>query len=426
MKRFQYRAYLTGEQQKAASRVFGCARVVWNDALRVRAAAREAGDKFPTTVVLSKTLITDAKRTPAREWLSNAPVGVLQNSLRDQNVAWNRFFDTAKERKAGSKARHIGPPRFKKKSSRQAARFTLSDRFGIAGGWVNTLAKSGGRLRLPKIGKIKVAWSRELPAQPSSVTLIREATGEFYVSFVVDVPDAAGQPAGAIETDRIAGIDLGLKDFASIVYSDGTRERIANPRHYRAAQRRLGRAQRKLSRAKRGSKNRAKAKVAVAKVHARTARLRAVFHSELAERLGAENQGICVETLNIRGMGRTRLAKSVHDAGWGLFVTALTERAGKYGHAVHRIDPWAPTTKTCSQCGCVGEKKGLGVREWACPDCGTRLDRDYNAAVNIMLAAGHAESLNACGPDVRRTLACATGVEAGTRRTASRVLPSAA
>jgi putative transposase len=130
-----------------------------------------------------------------------------------------------------------------------------------------------GGVRLPKIGKIKAAWSRELPAQPSSVTLILEATGEFYVSFVVDVPDAAGIPDEAVATDRIAGIVLGLKYFASIAYSDGTRERIANPRHYRAAQRHLGRAQQKLSRAKRGSRNRAKAKLAVAKVHARTPRL---------------------------------------------------------------------------------------------------------------------------------------------------------
>lgn len=426
MKRFQYRAYLTREQQNAASRVFGCARVVWNDALRVRAAAREVGDKFPTTVTLSKTLITDAKRTSEREWLSTAPVGVLQNSLRDQNVAWTRFFDVAKQRKSGSKAKRIGPPRFKKKSSRQTARFTRSDWFQIAGGWENTRTRSGGRLQLPKIGKIKVAWSRELPAQPTSVTLILEATGEYYVSFVVEAPNAAGEPEKTVATDRIAGIDLGLKDFASIVYSDGTRERVANPRHYRAAQRRLARGQRKLSRAKRGSKNRAKAKVAVAKVHSKIARQRAAFHAELAERLGAENQGICVETLSIRGMGRTRLAKSVHDAGWGLFVALLTERSDKYGHVVYRIDRWAPTTKTCSICGCVGEKKGLAVREWNCPDCGIRLDRDFNAAVNIMLASGHVESLNDCGGDVRLRLAGADPVEAVTRRTAPGDLPCAA
>jgi putative transposase len=424
-KRFRYRAYLTREQQQAAARVFGCARVIWNDALRIRGAARENGENFPSTVALSKSLITDAKKTPEREWLSDAPVGVLQNSLRDQQVAWTRFFDTAKQRKSGSKLRHVGPPRFRKKTSRQTARFTLSDRFQIAGGWVNTRNRAGGRLRLPKIGKIKVAWSRDLPSAPSSVTLILESTGHYYVSFVVDIPDEGViEPAGI--NGRMAGIDLGLKDFASIVYTDGTRERIENPRFYRAGQRKLARAQRKLSRAQRGSKNRAKAKLAVARTHARTAQKRAAFHLSLAQRLGAENQGICIETLNIRGMGRTRLAKSVHDAGWGSFVTLLGTAAAQYGHVVHRIDQWAPTTKTCAVCGCVGESKALSVREWTCLDCGASLDRDYNAAVNIIVAAGLAETLNACGGDVRLRLAGAVPVEAGTHRTAPEALACAA
>lgn len=424
-KRFQYRAYLTREQKQSAARVFGCARVVWNDALRVRTAAREGGNKFPSTVMLSKTLITDAKKTREREWLSNAPVGVMQNSLRDQQLAWTRFFESTKHRKSGPKVRHVGPPRYRKKTSRQTARFTLSDRFQIAGGWANTRNKAGGRLRLQKIGKIKVAWSRELPSAPSSVTLILEATGHYYVSFVVEVPDegavTAVDPGG-----RVAGIDLGLKDFASIVYTDGTRERIENPRFYRAGQRKLARAQRKLCRAKRGSKNRAKAKLTVARVHARTAAKRAAFHLSLAQRLGAENQGICVETLNIKGMGRTRLAKSVHDAGWGAFITQLGDVAAKYGHTVHRIDQWAPTTKTCAVCGCVGESKALSIREWDCPDCGVSLDRDYNAAVNIVVAAGLAETLNACGGNVRLRLAGAVPVEAGTHRTATEALPCAA
>ena len=163
-----------------------------------------------------------------------------------------------------------------------------------------------------------------------------------------------------------------------------------------------------------GSKNRAKARARVATIHAKTRDLRRDFTRKIAVRLARENQAVAVETLNIKALARTRLAKSIHDAGWGVFLTELTRAGLKYGCTVLRAGRWEPTSQVCSVCGVKDGKKPLSVRVWACGGCGTVLDRDYNAAVNIMLAAGLAESLNDCGGDVRLRLAGAVPAEAVT------------
>jgi putative transposase len=227
-------------------------------------------------------------------------------------------------------------------------------------------------------------------------------------------------------TDRVAGIDVGLTHLAHIASNDGTSERIENPRHLRAAERRLAAAQRALSRKQKGSANRGKARLRVAKLHSKVRNTRLDHHHKLALRIVRENQTVAVEGLNVKGLARTRLGKSIHDAGWATLVTLLKEKAAQYGREIRVISQWEPTSQVCSVCGVKDGKKQLSVREWTCGGCGAILDRDYNAAVNIMLAAGLAESLNACGPDVRRTLACATGVEARTHRTDPTLLGEAA
>ncbi|MCU1641469.1 MAG: transposase [Nocardia sp.] len=209
---------------------------------------------------------------------------------------------------------------------------------------------------------------------------------------------------------------MGLTDLAVIARSDGTREKIANPRYLRSRERRLARAQKVLSRTQKGSRNRAKARVRVAVAHRKVRESRLDHHHKLALRLIRENQTVAVEDLCVNGLARTRLAKSVHDAGWSILVRLLEEKAARYGRTLMKIDRWFPSTRKCSLCAVVSEKKPLHVREWVCV-CGAVLDRDYNAAVNLIDAAGLAESLNACGPDVRLRLAGATGVESGTHRT---------
>lgn len=397
LKRYRYRAYPTGGQMKAAVRLFGCCRVVWNDALARREQARRDNTPTPSHGELSADL-THSKRTPERAWLADVSAVPLQQSLADLDHAWRNFFGSLTGKRKG---RRTGPPRFKKRTNRQAARFTRNANFHV------TQTTHGvGFVSLPKIGHIRYNASRPLPSDPSSVTLILEPDGHWHVSFVVDVPPTPLPPV-----DRSSGIDVGLIDLATVVSSDGTREKIPNPHWARTRQRALARAQRALSRKQRGSRNRAKAARKVATEHRNTRDTRLDFLHKLALRLVRENQTVAVEGLSVTGLARTRMAKSVHDAGWGILLRLLQEKALASGREIVVIERWAPTTQVCSICGTPGGRKPLGVRAWTCNTCGTVLDRDYNAAVNIMVAAGLAETENACGGSVRLRLAGADPVK---------------
>lgn len=372
--RYRYRVYPTPGQQNTLARAFGCARVVFNDAVAARDAARKDGLPYPTDAELSKAL-TAAKTTPERVWLSDVSAVVLQQALADANTAYRNFFASITGARRGRK---VGAPRFRsRRDHRQSIRFTRNARFTIT---------EGRKLRLPKIGEVKVAWSRELPADPSSVTIIIDAAGRYFASFVVDTTD---EPLPELDTE--IGIDLGLSTFS--VCSDGAI--IASPKFFRSAERRLRTAQQNLSRKQKGSKNRAKARRKVARAHARVADTRRDWAHQHSTTLIRENQAIFVEDLCVTGLARTRLAKSVHDAGWGMFTRMLEEKAARYGRTFHKIDRWFPSSQMCSTCGRIDGKKPLSVREWSCP-CGAVHDRDINAAKNI-LAAGRAERLNACG-----------------------------
>jgi putative transposase len=278
----------------------------------------------------------------------------------------------------------------------------------------NGFTLHNGRLYLAKIGLVNVRWSRALPSVPSSVSVIRDPDGRFDASFVVQRQATPLPPS-----DRLAGIDLGLCVFAAVASNDGTVETVANPRHLRAAQRRLARAQRQLARKQKGSVNRAKARRRVAVAHREVRDRRADHHHKLALRLIRENQAVAVEDLAVAGLARTRLAKSVHDVGWGLFVRLLEEKAIQYGRRVVKVGRWEPTSQTCSVGGHRDGPKPLQVRSWTCWACGSTHDRDVNAArniLNILVAAGLAETPNACGADVRPPLIAAVGDEAGTHR----------
>lgn len=393
VKRYRYRASPTMGQCAAMARVFGCIRVVWNDALTAREAARKDGVRIPSRKDLSMAL-TAMKRTHERHWLAEVSSVPLQQSLADLDRAYRNFFDSLTGKRKGRKMR---PPRYKKRSNRQAARFTRNARFKI-----EETGHGVGFVTLPKIGRVRYESSRPLPSEASSVTLILEPDGRYYVSFVVDVHSEALAPV-----EPVAGVDVGLADLAVVARSDGTREKHSNPRWLRAKERRLARAQRALSRKQRGSANREKARHRVAVHHRKVREARLDHHHKLALRLVRENQTVAVEGLSVAGLARTRMAKSIHDAGWSVLLRLLREKADALGREVIVIDRWEPTTRTCSVCGASGSKKPLSVRVWTCQECDTRLDRDYNAAVNIMVAAGLAETLNARGGSVRRRLAVA-------------------
>ena len=322
-------------------------------------------------------MVTQAKRTPERVWLTEVASVALVQACQDARRAYRNWFDSLTGKRKG---RRVGRPRFRTKHGRQSIRLTR-----------NGFAFRGARLYVAKVGQVRVRWSRELPSAPSSVTVIREPDGRYYASFVVERDPTLLPPV-----PRTAGIDLGLVSFATIAASDGTVETLANPRHLRVAERRLAIAQRQLSGKRKGSKNRAKARLRVAVAHRTVRDQRADHHHKLALRLIRENQTIAVEDLAVAGLARTRLAKSVHDAGWSMFVRLLEAKAARHGRQVVRIGRWTPTSQTCSACGYHDGPKPFSLRVWACPACDAVHDRDTNAARNILVAAGLAETLNAC------------------------------
>lgn len=203
--RYKYRVDPTPSQRQSLARVFGCARVVFNDGLRARREAHRAGLPYIRDGELSKQVVTQAKGTPERMWLSEVSAVVLQQALADLNVAYRNFFASISGKRAGRK---VAPPRFRsRKDNRQAIRFTANARFVVP---------DNGRMRLPKIGDLRVRWSRELPARPSSVTIIRDAADRYFASFVVQSPDA---PLPLVEPE--VWIGLGLTHFAVLRPSGG-------------------------------------------------------------------------------------------------------------------------------------------------------------------------------------------------------------
>jgi putative transposase len=277
----------------------------------------------------------------------------------------------------------VGPPRYKsKKDTRQSIRLT-TNAFAL---------RDDGTVYVAKVGNLKVKWSRRLPGAPTSLTVTKDSCGRYFLSFVVDT-----EPDTLPEVEAESGIDLGLSAFA--VLSDGTK--IASPRFLRRAEKKLKRLQRDLSRKTKGSKNRAKARIKVARQHAKVANRRRDWHHKASTQIIRDNQAVYVEDLAVAGLGRTRLAKSVHDAGWSAFVGMLEYKAALHGRTFAKVDRAFPSSQVCSVCGLRDGPKPLHVREWTCGACGTVHDRDHNAARNVLfegrriVAAGRAETLNA-------------------------------
>ncbi|MFD6378267.1 RNA-guided endonuclease InsQ/TnpB family protein [Streptomyces albidoflavus] len=399
--RYNFRVYPSAGQRGALSKAFGCARVVFNDGLRARQEAHAAGLPYIKDGDLQKQVVTTAKRTEGREWLGEVSSVVLVQSLRDLHTAYRNFFNSVSGKRKGPK---VAPPRFKSKhDNRQAIRLTVNG-FSL---------RSDGRLYIAKVGALDVRWSRQLPAAPTSVTVTKDASNRYWASFVVDTERDV-----LPELDTEVGIDLGLTYFA--VLSDG--RKIESPKFLRRAEKKLGRMQRSLSRKEKGSKNRAKARAKVARQHAKVGDRRRDWHHKESTRVIRENQAVYVEDLLVSGLGRTRLAKSVHDAGWAQFLTMLEYKAALYGRTFAKVGRAFPSSQVCSVCGLRDGPKPLHIREWMCGKCATIHNRDHNASRNVLLegrrivAAGRAETPNACGAPVRRAYMPARRGEAGTHR----------
>lgn len=386
--RYRYRFYPTRQQITDLSRLFGCARWVWNDALSFC----QQSEKLPTYNQLS-TRLTQLKRNEETSWLKKVSSVALQQSLKDLATSYKNFFDSIKGKRKGKK---VGKPRFKKRCNKQSVR--LMD---------NAFTVKDGVVSLAKIGEIKVIWSRPLPSIPSSCTVIKDAANRYFVSFVVEIEPVQLTGGGSI------GLDLGVIDF--VTTSAG--EKIKAPKPLRQYLNKLKREQRKLAKKQKGSKRREKQRLKVAKIHAKVKDIRDDFLHKLSTKIISENQTIVLEDLNTSGLMKNRkLSRAISDLGWRSFRTMLEAKAVMYGRDFRVIDRWEPTSQKCSYCGFKGGRKELSVREWTCLNCGTTHDRDINAAVNILVAGGQSETLNGHGEDVRLDLNPANLKEVSTRQ----------
>ncbi len=342
----------------------GCSRVVYNDALVLYKNAERNNTNRPTKV--SNLVITQAKKTPERAWLSEVSSVVLQQSLRDLEQGWSNYFASLKGERKG---KAIGKPKPKKKHGRQAIRFAS-----------NAFSVHSQSVYLAKIGHVKVVFSRPLPSRPSSVTIIKDTTGRYFASFVVDLPEEVALP-----TQGSCGIDLGLTHFAIL----STGEKIENPRLHKKILRKIRRANRRLAKAKKDSNRRKKRQLRLAKLHAKVKDARTDFLHKLTTRLVAENQSLAIEDLAVGNLVKNRkLSRAISDAGWAKFKTMLAAKCDKHGRELTIVDRWFASSQICSCCGKSGGKKELNVREWTCLFCNTTHDRDLNAATNLNRWAG--------------------------------------
>lgn len=360
---YRFRFYPTAEQEHILARTFGCARFAYNHMLRLRT---DAWFKEQKRVGYHETsaALTALKKTPEHAWLTEVSSVPVQQALRHLQTAFANFF-----------AKRAAYPAFKKKDGAQSAEYTTS-----AFKW------DGKALKLAKMGEaLNIRWSRTLPfaAKVTTVTVSNDMAGRYFVSLLCD-DTVSPKPS----VDGRVGIDLGLTHFAIL----STGEKIAAPNTFRKNESKLAKLQRRLAKKTKGSANRKKAKLKVARLHAKIADTRKDFLHKLSTRLVSENQTIAIETLAVSNMQKNRcLAKSISDASWSEFVRQLEYKSLWYGRELAGIDRWYPSSKRCSDCGHTVKAMPLNVREWTCPECGSIHDRDINAARNV-LAAGLAAS----------------------------------
>lgn len=352
------------------ARTFGCARFAYNHMLRLRTDAwyqrQERVGYHETSAAL-----TALKKQPEFEWLNEVSSVPVQQALRHLQTAFVNFF-----------ARRAAYPSFRRKAGPQSAEYTTS---GFR--W------DGSNLTLAKMKEpLAIRWSRAIPkgAKVTTCTVSKDTAGRYHVSMLCDdVVNAQPEVTGNV------GIDLGLTHFATL----STGEKVAAPNTFRKNENKLAKLQRRMMKKKLGSANRKKAKLKVARMHAKVADARRDFLHKLSTRLISENQVIAIESLAVSSMHKNRsLAKSIADAGWSEFVRQLTYKAQWSGRTLVGIDRWYPRSKRCSDCGHTVSKMPLSVRSWTCLECGSIHDRDVNAARNVLAAglavSAHGESVN--------------------------------
>jgi putative transposase len=367
---YKFRIYPSAEQQDALARVFGSCRFVYNWALAFRR-DKWVKSKLSTSYLATSKALTELKAQEDYAWLNETSSVCLQQALRNLDVAFSNFFKKKK-----------GYPKFKsRKSGFASARFQS-----------NGFVLKDGSLFLAKMkSPIEVRWSRELPPAPSSVSISKNAAGQWFASFVCEV-EIPAHP----KSESSIGVDLGIETFATL--SDGRKVNL--PKSIKNGRKTIAKLSKSLSRKKTGSKNREKARVKLARAHEKISNIRKDFLHKFSSQLVRENQVIALEDLHVQEMNKDRrLARCINEQGWREFRTMIEYKCEWYGRENLVVDRYFPSSKTCSACGKVS-KFGLKVRKWSCA-CGATHDRDVNAAKNI-LSAGHV-GIKDCGVDGRPT-----------------------
>ena len=347
------RFYPNAQQTELLANTFGCARFVYNAILRWRTDAYyKDGESISYNKASAK--LTELKKE--FDWLKEVSSVPLQQALRHQQSAFKNFWD--------KRAKY---PQFKKKHAKQS--ITLAN---------SAFRYKDGQLFIAKSKQsLNIRWSRELPSEPSTITISKDKAGRYFVSMLCEFES---KPKPMPVTAKTVGIDLGLN---SLFITDNG-EKVDNPRHTKRYANKLAYLQRKLAKKQKGSKNRDKARQKVARLHAKIADCRLDNLHKLSRKLINENQVVCVESLAVKNMIRNpKLSKSIADASWGEFVRQLKYKAEWAGRTIAEVDQWFPSSKRCSCCGFVNESMPLNIRDWTCPECKTHHDRDVNAAINI-------------------------------------------
>ncbi len=362
LKAYKFRIYPNKDQKEFFAKTFGCCRFVWNLMLEEKLEALRQGRKIP--------MITPAKYKEQYPFLKEVDSLALANVQLQQEKAFRDHFNNPK---------HFGLLKFKRKKDKQS--YTTNNQKTKSGTETIKVDFEKGLLYLPKIKSgIQVEFHRRFEGRIKSATVVNTRAGRYYVSILVDEQNQGNKVKEP--QNFICGIDLGLKNFATIV-NDTKCLKIEHPKYLIKAEKRLKKLQRKLSRKKKGSKNREKAREKLAKEYEYVRNAREDFLHKLSKTIIDENQVVVVENLNVKGLSRTELSKYVLDSSWSRFISFLKYKAEWYGRELIEADRTFASSKMCSKCGYVYKELKLKDRVWKCPECGEVHDRDENAAKNL-------------------------------------------
>lgn len=351
----RFRAYPNKEQQNLINQTLGCCRFIYNKGLAMRNDAFANGQKIGYTQ--TSTMLTELKKQEGFVFLKDVDSIALQQSLRDLDRGFKNFFE--------KRARH---PQFKSKHNNHQSYRTINQGYNIR--------IVGKYIKLPKLGYVKIRQSMEV-GHINNVTIERTPTGKYFVALNVDF-----EPELRPNNGYMVGIDVGIKEF----YSDSNGNVVNNPKYLEKSMHKLIREQRRLSRKQKNSNNRNKQRIRVAKVHEKITNQRNDFLQKQSTMLVSENQTICIEDLNIKGMiCNHTLAKAIASVSWSEFFSMLEYKAKWYGNDIIKVPTMYPSSQTCSCCGYKNHLvKNLAIRSWECPQCHTKHDRDTNASINIL------------------------------------------